>query len=408
MRPELQDIVDEAARLIGGAATLEDRQYGLIAFSTQHGAVDAVREASILQRTMPPHVTTWFEQFGFATSPVPVRTPADPELGILPRICFPARCHGSTYGYLWVLDATHELTDPEVAHVCELAEHAGVYLAQQTRQHEQDRLLVADLLGADVEGMDRAAMMLADAGRIPRDSAVVSIVVATRDTDIPAGRRLNPSRLPAHVLAAEGRHGVTLVAAVPRADRTEQVRRLARNVCDLYAERVPERSRAGVVAGVGSIEPSVLRARESWLHARTAARVATEGGAPDPVLLWDELGIHRLLATTQDRALRSALLHPAVERLLREASPEIVRTVREYLDRSGRAQDAADALSIHRQTLYYRLEKAERIMGVSLGDGRQRTAVHAALLLLPVIDRAGTAGQAGPDGHEVPTGLRVG
>ena len=50
MRPELQEIADEASRILDADITIEDREFNLVAFGTQRDDVDAVRQSSILRR----------------------------------------------------------------------------------------------------------------------------------------------------------------------------------------------------------------------------------------------------------------------------------------------------------------------------------------------------------------------
>src|SRR6478672_5254030 len=77
VRPELQEIADEASRILDADVTVEDREFNLVAFGTQGEDVDAVRLESILRRHSTHQVREWFEQFGIASSPRPIRTPAD-------------------------------------------------------------------------------------------------------------------------------------------------------------------------------------------------------------------------------------------------------------------------------------------------------------------------------------------
>ena len=66
MGPDLQDLVDEAALVSGAPATLEDREFNLVAVSAHHRAGDAVRQDSIMHRRSTPEVRRYFESFGIA------------------------------------------------------------------------------------------------------------------------------------------------------------------------------------------------------------------------------------------------------------------------------------------------------------------------------------------------------
>ena len=61
-----------------------------------------------------------------------------------------------------------------------------------------------------------------------------------------------------------------------------------------------------------------------------------------------------------------------------DADQNVVRTttLETYLDLAGDAKASAERLSLHRGTLYYRLQKAERIAGVDMRSGGDRLALH--------------------------------
>jgi DNA-binding PucR family transcriptional regulator len=56
-----------------------------------------------------------------------------------------------------------------------------------------------------------------------------------------------------------------------------------------------------------------------------------------------------------------------------------VRTLDAYLEHGGALAQAAAALSIHRNTLLYRLGRVEAITGLDLKDVKQRMNLHLAL-----------------------------
>src|SRR5258707_522266 len=85
MKGDYQDLVDEISALLGVPATLENRDFGLIAFGAHDTeddtAMDPVRTRSIVTRKSTPAVRAWFEVFGIARATGPVRIPAAPDAG---------------------------------------------------------------------------------------------------------------------------------------------------------------------------------------------------------------------------------------------------------------------------------------------------------------------------------------
>jgi DNA-binding PucR family transcriptional regulator len=63
------------------------------------------------------------------------------------------------------------------------------------------------------------------------------------------------------------------------------------------------------------------------------------------------------------------------------AHAPLVDTLEAYLDRAGDAKATAEALSLHRATLYYRLNRIEEITGARLKTGEDRLALHLGLRL---------------------------
>jgi sugar diacid utilization regulator len=391
MRPELQDIVDEAARILRADTTLEDTDFNLVAYGTQRFDVDSVRRDSILQRRSSRAVRDWFEQFGISASSSPLRTPVDAGLGFHARICCPARWRGVTYGYLWALDDHTPLDDPAVTRAAQLAEHAGAYLAQLSRQHRDDAYAVSDLISPDLDKVRLAVTRIGDRGLIDPHSPVVAVVVGllgAHQSDDEAGTALAPNLwgLPRAVLADRGPTTTTLLVPLRQLTDDAPAREAADLALRLYAEELPEDRPGQLVAGIGEPRADIGELRTSWVEARQAARVAAAVPAVRPVAHWAELGIYRLLAALPPSELAALVLDAPVRRLLNTLDTDLVQTIRVYLDHAGNVQDTAAELHIHRQTLYYRLNKAENLTGLSLSNGHDRSRLHIGLMLAPLLD----------------------
>ncbi|MFE2525350.1 PucR family transcriptional regulator [Streptomyces sp. NPDC059382] len=173
MKGDYQDLVDEISALLGAPATLENRDFRLIAFGAHDGdddtAMDPVRTRSILTRQSTAAVRSWFEGFGIARATGPVRIPAAPEAGVVRgRLCLPVRYRGIVQGYVWLLDPE---SGPDagpgpaaLTAAMEVAERVGVLLAEEAKA------------GADLSREFRAALT-ADRGW-QRDMALTALRTA--------------------------------------------------------------------------------------------------------------------------------------------------------------------------------------------------------------------------------------
>lgn len=384
MRPELQDIVDELSRLLDHPVTLEDRGFALVAFHSHGEQVDEVRQRSIMARKSSAEVRAWFENFGIATATEPVRTPSAPELGVLARLCFPARWRDVTHGYLWAITEDREIDEALWPAAMDLASRAGALMAQQARTRDDLGFLLQDVLSTDPDTAERAADEL-DARRIIRRGVPVAalelqLVRAPTTGVIP----VNLWTLPRSVLAWTGEDHTTLAVPLPGND-LDPARELARQARALYLERLPAGSEAELVVGIGAPCPDVAELRTSWQQARLAARVLT--GVPDlrPVAAWPELGVYRLLGCGPASVLAEATVDESVRRLLAHGDDDIRETALTYLRTGGSVQRTGAALSIHRQTVYYRLQRIEKITGLDLSRGEDLLLLHLGLTMAPAL-----------------------
>jgi sugar diacid utilization regulator len=333
-------------------------------------------------------VREWFEQFGIATSPRPIRTPEDASRGIRSRLCVPARWRGVTYGYVWAIQDTVSVDDPTVGLVAQLAENAAAYLAQFNRQRVDDALAVTDLLSSDADTVRRSALWIVDRGLIARHTPVVAVVVGGWGGTLHTGEALIPNlwSLPRTVLADSGHNSTTLLVPLRKTEDLSPAQDAAEHTLKLYSDTAPPGWDGQLVAGVGEPRSDIGNVRDSWLEARLAARVAGAVPAVRPIARWTELGVYRLIAALPDPDLAKLLLDAPVRRLLGEPDPTLADTLRAYLDRAGNVAQTAAALHIHRQTLYARLAKAEQLTGLSLSSGHDRLRLHLGLIIAPLLD----------------------
>ena len=172
VKGDYQDLVDEISALLGAPATLENRDFGLIAFGAHDSdsgfgelTLDPVRTRSILTRKSTPAVRAWFEGFGITRATAPVRIPAAPDAGVLrARICLPVRHRGVALGYVWLLDDEPGPGEDKLAAAMEVAARIGVLLADEAQA------------GADLSREFRAALT-AERGW-QRDTATAALTAA--------------------------------------------------------------------------------------------------------------------------------------------------------------------------------------------------------------------------------------
>ncbi|MFF7404980.1 PucR family transcriptional regulator [Streptomyces murinus] len=458
---DYQELVDEISELLGAPATLENRDFELLAFGAYDSddeldasALDPVRTRSILTRRSTAGVRTWFEGFGITRATGPVRIPPSPEAGVYRgRICLPVRHRGVVVGYVWLLEGEPGPTDAQLDAAMRVAGRIGALLADEAEAGAglsrelravltaeggwQRDMAVAELrtaLGPRADGPHTLICVAPwpspdpddapSARSVPHAAALCTIPWGAAAQSLAVLVRLRSTAVGAPALAAAGRvleeaegawgalevRGGTEAAtaeegpapsgsgtgtrggsgkgagrtsgkgtrgAVPRGAGAAVAAAVAAGVAG--AGRYPggpgTAGFGGPAAGIGDPRIGLAELGAVWQEARAAAQAALAERRLGPVAQWRGIGPYRLLTALPPESAQD----PAAGPLLSPAHRELARTAEVYLDCAGQAGRTASELGIHRQTLYYRLNRVEQLTGLDLDDGEDRLLLHMAL-----------------------------
>src|SRR5436853_230404 len=105
----LQALVDALSLALERPVLLDDADLRPLAYSTQWGEIDPVRRESIMRRGASPAVRSALRAQGIAQAQGILRTRPEPDIAMEERVCAPVRSGANLLGYLWLLDAHHEL-----------------------------------------------------------------------------------------------------------------------------------------------------------------------------------------------------------------------------------------------------------------------------------------------------------
>ncbi len=383
----LQELVEDLAQQLNAPAVIEDDELRMVAYSPHGVLIDDIRRDSILVKHAPAAVSGWLRRFGLEAAAGPVRIPGDQDRGILGRLCVPVNYRGARLGYLWLIDDDERLGSTQVRTAAHAADQAGLLMFGDMLGERMASGVLAHLLSPVDELRADAMRHIDDSGLLGLRGPVIAVVVRTAGAAVPLSqpalaeslRDVTRGRSAGTVIGlANPDHGV-LVAHDQGAAAGHDLAEAAR--ASLLLRLQPE---VPVVAGIG--DPSVLAdARGSYRQAKQAARVAATIGRAGPVARWQDLGVYRTPAQLPTGAEAAASLDPRLATLLDQADGQVITTLETYLDLAGDAKASAERLSLHRGTLYYRLQKAERIAGVDLRNGCDRLALHLGFKLARLI-----------------------
>lgn len=382
----LQEVADELTIRLQAPTGISDLQFDTLAAGPHPFTVDWMRRESLLGRVAPNTARDYYAELGVRpTITGPYETPEDPEREISARWVLPARWNGVTYGYIWILNEGGNSIPREA--IEELGEHSdrvGEYIHRRTARLRDHAESVHDLLISNQRGQHDTAMRLYDTTGFPHGSVAVLVLALAPGSE-------QQLRLPTSVLdgpfpravpgevwrVVEERRAVLLVPpnSVGRDGALERVAEHVKAVTDRELK-----GRGSVVVGIGDAVPSLFEAAKSFRQARLAVRAASAIPGVEPIVAWRDLGALRAVVSIPDDRIDDAVA-PGVMRLCEEA-PFLAETLEVYFGTGANVQETCDLMNVSRGTVYYRLQRAEAISGLSLKKGLDRMTLEIGLALV--------------------------
>jgi len=415
----LQTVADTLGRLIGNSVTIESPRHKLLAFSATHGPVDRVREETILRRQGIPRALAWVAREGYLAEVLkagsPVRLPGNPALGFSGRVAMRVAADDEVLAIIWATESAHPLDERDLATIAQAAETAAAILLQQRAAAQQEAELRTELLEdvvqgriVDVDNIRALARNLGwDVDRLRR-----LLVVAIDDLETfrlrhaaQSGRRLQRVRErltelvrlealavdPAAVIGPRATGVIVLLGTGPHTSPGDEgackaaVLRLAERIVKRIDATIPTVS---VTVGVGRDYASIAGIPDAFRQAELAARLGAALWGGNRAVHYGDLGVHRVLFAMQEH---EEMITPALQRLIDHDArhhTDYVGTLAAYLACMGRLPATAARLTIHRNTLDYRMKRIQTLAGESLDDPNSRLALELGIRLLEL--RRGT------------------
>ena len=392
---DLFELAQIVAQNAGGLVSIEDAQSQLLAYSATDESADELRTLSILGREGPAQYLKVLRQWGvfdqLQRSDEVVHVPAHPDLrtkrrmvvGIREPITERSRRAG-LLGFIWVQEGDRPLATDAGDVLRGAAAIASRTIYRSLTAPSTEAMLIQRLLGARGGGLDVPS--LASALNVPTDGPAAVIGLASQSTDasapaditaIAAVLRLHASSFRPDSLATI--IGDRAYVLLPRYRSSAAVSSWIRQLVDQFQSRHSITLRAAIAAPVPDLgQVADARIEVDRVLDGTAAtfpdgRVTTLAESLTAVLLGEILD---LIAGRPD------LLDPRLTALLdhdREHSAQLLDSVQAYLDQHGDVRTAAAALQIHPNTLRYRIKRAEGILGIDLGNARDRLLLEVQL-----------------------------
>jgi len=393
---DVDQAVATIASRLGRGLSLEDLDGILLAYSSHESTADRVRINFLLSKYVPPDVKAWQLQHGIAAAVRPVPVMANPELGMLGRVCVPLLARGFRVGYLWVLQDAAEDSPEAILRKLrmvrpELDALAELLLDTDTAQSEHLRRQGAQLLAACA---GEPASIEAVAGRpevhgggpwrlatlMERAEAPGNPPAADND-QVDGGLLQRASALHASV----GYNGVVFVAGavthavlllreeMARADQSEVLRRFGAEI----SRRGGHPEREGLM-GLSEPFSDLRRLPEGYAQSRNAVQAAWVDGQLGPLVDYRGIGVYQFLAVaSRELSPVESLLFTELQE--QDRNRELIPVLELLYDKDGSVSEVAAQLHLHRTSIYNRLSRIRSLIGVDPLNGTVRLELHVAM-----------------------------
>ncbi|MFD0670568.1 PucR family transcriptional regulator [Cohnella sp. GCM10027633] len=281
------------------------------------------------------------------------------------------------------VDRLSSLVGLEMANVEAVREVEGKYLDQFLQDWLSGKI-VSDAdwkLRADVCGC-----------AIPEGSRICAALIGWNRSD-PAPeklrevtRRLRSERLRSldGLLAAPVGDELALVLPLGRSSLAEGAEAFEQLLGRLLTELRPLLGDRELRLFAGRVTDRYDGLHASWSQARRARQVAEVCALPGEIVTYDRLGVYSLLYLIPPGDEREQFLSRfalPLQQADRKGGGRLVETLEMFFRCNGNIKLTSEKLYAHYNTIVYRLEKIQSILGVSLDDPEDRLQLHLALKL---------------------------
>ncbi len=271
-----------------------------------------------------------------------------------------------------------------------ILDHSAVVCALEMARakaiSEIEKKLRGDFLDNLMIGTVGEAEAMAEGDRFGHDMTTphVALVIAWIGEKTPSNRRLETlvngllAGRQTSVLSRLRENELRLFYATDSSTPIQAARVLAEEIRTEARREYPD---ARLAIGIGSVASKVNDWRSSYREAAQAADIARRLQT-DTAMYIGDLGIYTFLAHPDYRddlrALRDSTIGNLINYEERQRA-DLLLTLEAFFQCHGNHTQTAELLSVHRNTLFYRMNRIAEITGLDLNQPDVRLAVHLAL-----------------------------
>ncbi|GEP25934.1 hypothetical protein CLE01_05320 [Cryobacterium levicorallinum] len=385
---DLFALANAIAAMVGGATAIEDLQTRVLAYSTlPDQPIDDTRRDGILGRQVPDlpdnaeAYAALFRASGAVRLPgaMTPSLPGEPAVPVgLARLAVAVRAGAEPLGSIWVVDVTGSLDDAAATELERAAAIAALHILRARSAADLARAQRAVLLRRLLDGDADARLV---AAQLDLDLAGPFVALAFQPQFGPAGDELRLNRLVDLVaMACEAHQSGTECVAIGttvyalffggQLDDTQLIG------IEAMAARLVTRAtgamrivlRASVGSRVTGVDTISRSRRDADLVLLLTDHSADTGQVVSARNVGSRLSLLELGQVLRDTPRLFSAQAQAVLNLDARSGTEYAATLRSYLDCGRDSARTATLLSVHQNTLRYRLRRVQELFGIDLDN----------------------------------------
>jgi DNA-binding PucR family transcriptional regulator len=388
---ELASLSEKAARIIAGgggikaiAQALADATQGAVLIEDDQWRHLALAEPKGAVGPLPPSFSTFYLEAGKRVeNGTVVRSTISDSLHAL-CVQMPGQSDadaGPGYVTLFLRGKTRADAAPALRIVASAA--AIEYMRRGAGRGQARRVFWEQYLGGEIAD---AALLKAQASAV----GVVlppSFLVGVFDLEAAASQScrdvVHQALAPADAICPLAGAGNQVVALFPIRHKVDVAR--ARQAAANAVRDLPEAGTAkSLNCGIGSFHADLLEVPLTLREARLALSLGRRLFGRGAVAVYPDLGIYALLHAGADREAFVAFAESLIEPLQaydRKHKTDLLATLQLYFDVGENVKEAAERLSVHRHTIFYRLNQISQILKTDLRTSKGQLSLRAALAI---------------------------
>lgn len=381
---DLPALADTIASQVGGAVTIEDPRYRLLAYSDRQTDADRARLDTILGRRVSDEMQRHLERQGVTahleSSNEPLFLPPEPSLGLGGRTAVAVRVGREFLGSLWT--SCERPLDPERSTLLtEGARTVALHMLRTRVSADLERQVESDLVNRLLAGAMDPTEAAGRLGLAATPHRVVALQAHTSDERHSATLLTFERATTGFGWSRPGRStvfGSTVYTVLPCGADPAPARAWVAETTRGLPPHVVVNAGIGGPADLARLPASRREADESLaLHADRPDGTDRPAVAYDES--WDEVLVHRLrMASASGRRPADGPVAD-LTRYDAEHGTRYAETLRAWLGAQGDPNRAAHELGVHPNTIRHRMRRMADVTALRLDDPRARLALAITL-----------------------------